>query len=290
MVPGSQQVKKQAEAEGLDRVFREAGAEWREPGCSMCLAMNDDRLQPGQYAVSTSNRNFEGRQGPGGRTFLASPTTAAAAAVKGAIADAREMCMKPVRRDPLPHRRPPDRTTSTPTRSSPRASWSRPRATGSGRACSPTGASTPQGSPKPDFVLNRPEAQGASVLVAGRNFGCGSSREHAVWALQACGFEAVVSPAFADIFRANALKNGLLPVQLDEASHAALRAAPGAAVTIDVASCALAFGERRAEFPLEPFARYCLLNGQDELAFLLARETEIAAFEAATGPVPWRTA
>jgi 3-isopropylmalate/(R)-2-methylmalate dehydratase large subunit len=91
VVPGSQQVKKQAEAEGLDRVFRDAGAEWREPGCSMCLAMNDDRLLPGQYAVSTSNRNFEGRQGPGGRTFLASPTTAAAAAVAGAIADAREM-------------------------------------------------------------------------------------------------------------------------------------------------------------------------------------------------------
>ncbi len=91
VVPGSQQVKKQAEAEGLDRVFREAGAEWREPGCSMCLAMNDDRLLPGQYAVSTSNRNFEGRQGQGGRTFLASPTTAAAAAVKGEIADAREM-------------------------------------------------------------------------------------------------------------------------------------------------------------------------------------------------------
>jgi 3-isopropylmalate/(R)-2-methylmalate dehydratase large subunit len=91
VVPGSQRVKKQAEAEGLDRVFREAGAEWREPGCSMCLAMNDDRLLPGQYAVSTSNRNFEGRQGPGGRTFLASPLTAAAAAVKGAIADAREV-------------------------------------------------------------------------------------------------------------------------------------------------------------------------------------------------------
>ncbi|HSD67484.1 MAG TPA: 3-isopropylmalate dehydratase large subunit [Vicinamibacteria bacterium] len=91
VVPGSQQVKRQAEAEGLDRVFREAGAEWREAGCSMCLAMNDDRLEPGQYAVSTSNRNFEGRQGPGGRTFLASPLTAAASAVRGAVADAREM-------------------------------------------------------------------------------------------------------------------------------------------------------------------------------------------------------
>jgi 3-isopropylmalate/(R)-2-methylmalate dehydratase large subunit len=91
VVPGSEQVKKQAEAEGLDRVFREAGAEWREAGCSMCLAMNDDRLLPGQYAVSTSNRNFEGRQGPGGRTFLASPLTAAAAAVTGRVADAREL-------------------------------------------------------------------------------------------------------------------------------------------------------------------------------------------------------
>jgi 3-isopropylmalate/(R)-2-methylmalate dehydratase large subunit len=91
VVPGSEQVKKQAESEGLDRVFREAGAEWREAGCSMCLAMNDDRLQPGQYAVSTSNRNFEGRQGPGGRTFLASPLTAAASAVAGAVADAREL-------------------------------------------------------------------------------------------------------------------------------------------------------------------------------------------------------
>jgi 3-isopropylmalate/(R)-2-methylmalate dehydratase large subunit len=91
VVPGSQQVKRQAEAEGLDRVFREAGADWREAGCSMCIAMNGDRLEPGQYAVSTSNRNFEGRQGPGGRTFLASPLTAAAAAVTGRIADAREL-------------------------------------------------------------------------------------------------------------------------------------------------------------------------------------------------------
>jgi 3-isopropylmalate/(R)-2-methylmalate dehydratase large subunit len=91
VVPGSQAVKQAAEAEGLDRVFREAGAEWREPGCSMCIAMNGDRLEPGQYAVSTSNRNFEGRQGAGGRTFLASPLTAAAAAVRGAIADPREM-------------------------------------------------------------------------------------------------------------------------------------------------------------------------------------------------------
>jgi 3-isopropylmalate/(R)-2-methylmalate dehydratase large subunit len=91
VVPGSERVKKEAEAEGLHEVFRAAGAQWREPGCSMCLAMNDDRLEPGQYAVSTSNRNFEGRQGKGGRTFLASPLTAAASAVKGVVADAREL-------------------------------------------------------------------------------------------------------------------------------------------------------------------------------------------------------
>jgi 3-isopropylmalate/(R)-2-methylmalate dehydratase large subunit len=89
VVPGSHRVKKAAEAEGLDRIFREAGAEWREPGCSMCIAMNGDDIRAGQYCVSTSNRNFEGRQGAGGRTLLASPLTAAAAAVAGAVADPR---------------------------------------------------------------------------------------------------------------------------------------------------------------------------------------------------------
>ena len=146
-----------------------------------------------------------------------------------------------------------------------------------------------QGRPRPEFALNRREADGARVLVAGRNFGCGSSREHAVWALQAGGFEAVVSTAFADIFRANALKNGLVPVVVDEASHARLVEAPGTEVTIDIDARALAFGSRRVPFPLEPFARYCLLNGQDELAFLLARDGEIAAFEASFGPAPWRS-
>jgi 3-isopropylmalate/(R)-2-methylmalate dehydratase large subunit len=91
IVPGSQAVKRQAEAEGLDKIFRDAGAEWRESGCSMCIAMNGDMLQPGEYSVSTSNRNFEGRQGPGGRTFLASPLTAAASAVTGVVTDVRTM-------------------------------------------------------------------------------------------------------------------------------------------------------------------------------------------------------
>jgi len=145
------------------------------------------------------------------------------------------------------------------------------------------------GRPKPGFALNRPEAEGASILVTGRNFGCGSSREHAVWALQAGGFEAVVSTAFADIFRGNALKNGLVPVQVDEATHARLVEAPGVEVSIDVDAGVLSFGTRRAAFPLEPFARYCLRSGLDELAFLLSREQEIAAYEAQAGPAPWRS-
>jgi 3-isopropylmalate/(R)-2-methylmalate dehydratase large subunit len=91
VVPGSTEVKRQAEDEGLASVFRDAGAEWREAGCSMCIAMNGDQLQPGQYAVSTSNRNFEGRQGKGGRTFLASPLTAAATAIHGVVTDVRTM-------------------------------------------------------------------------------------------------------------------------------------------------------------------------------------------------------
>ncbi len=91
VVPGSQQVKEQAQAEGLDQIFRDAGADWREAGCSMCIAMNGDQLQPGEYSVSTSNRNFEGRQGKGARTFLASPMTAAASAIAGKVSDVREL-------------------------------------------------------------------------------------------------------------------------------------------------------------------------------------------------------
>jgi len=96
VVPGSETIRRQAESEGLDRIFREAGAEWRFAGCSMCIAMNGDQLEPGQYAVSTSNRNFEGRQGKGGRTFLASPLTAAATAINGHVSDPRQLFEKPL--------------------------------------------------------------------------------------------------------------------------------------------------------------------------------------------------
>jgi 3-isopropylmalate/(R)-2-methylmalate dehydratase small subunit len=136
------------------------------------------------------------------------------------------------------------------------------------------------GNPKPDFALNKPEAQRASVLVAGRNIGCGSSREHAAWALQDFGIAAVVSTEFADIFRTNSLKNGLVPVLVDEKTHAWLLANPGADVTIDVESSTLTLPDgTRVEFPLEGFARYCLLNGVDELGYLLSQNAAIANYE-----------
>ena len=138
-----------------------------------------------------------------------------------------------------------------------------------------------EGKPKGDFVLNRPEAAGAAILVAGDNFGCGSSREHAPWALVDYGFRAVVSTSIADIFRNNSLKNGLVPVVVDKAAHAKLLAAPGASLTISVEDKTLTLPDgSHASFPIDPFARYCLLNGVDELEFLLAKEAAIAAFEA----------
>jgi 3-isopropylmalate/(R)-2-methylmalate dehydratase small subunit len=137
-----------------------------------------------------------------------------------------------------------------------------------------------QGTPKADFVLNRPEAQGCRILVAGRNFGCGSSREHAPWALLDYGLQAVVSTEIADIFRSNSLKNGFVPVVVDQATSDWLLANPGAEVTINVEETTLALPNgTRVKFPLEGFSRYCLLNGVDELGFLLDRRAQIEAYE-----------
>jgi 3-isopropylmalate/(R)-2-methylmalate dehydratase small subunit len=136
------------------------------------------------------------------------------------------------------------------------------------------------GNPKSDFALNRADASGAAILVAGRNIGCGSSREHAAWALLDFGFQAVISTEFADIFRTNSLKNSLLPVVVDEKIHAWLLAHPGAEVSIDVENTTLALPDgTQVQFPLEGFARYCLLNGVDELGFLLSQNAAIASYE-----------
>ena len=141
-----------------------------------------------------------------------------------------------------------------------------------------------QGNPKPDFILNTPGAKGAEVLLAGDNFGCGSSREHAPWALTQFGFRAVISTSFADIFKSNSLKNGLLPIVVDKATHAKLFDAVAAN---DQASVGIDLGTQRitlpdgspVEFAVDPFSRHCLMEGIDELGYLQQHEVQIAAFE-----------
>jgi 3-isopropylmalate/(R)-2-methylmalate dehydratase small subunit len=142
------------------------------------------------------------------------------------------------------------------------------------------------GSPKPDFVLNRPDVQGAQILIAGNNFGCGSSREHAPWALQGHGFKAVISTYFADIFKGNSLKNGLLPIVVDQETYYQLVSLfdedPTTSVTVDLANQVLILpGGQPVSFPIDPFAKHCLINGVDQLGFLQAEEPAIAAYESA---------
>ncbi len=141
-----------------------------------------------------------------------------------------------------------------------------------------------KGVANPNFILNQPASKGSQVLVAGKNFGCGSSREHAPWALLDFGFRAVISSEIADIFKNNSLKNGLLPVVVDEPTHAWLINNPGAEVSIDLSSNTLTLsGNRRIEFTIEAFARYCLLNGVDELGYLRSKIPDIERYEAARG-------
>jgi len=142
------------------------------------------------------------------------------------------------------------------------------------------------GAPKPDFILNKPEGKGAQVLIGGHNFGCGSSREHAPWALQGYGFKAVISTYFADIFRNNALKNGLLPIVVDAETHAQLMSLaqedPDLTVQIDLEAQTVTLPDGRAVgFPIDQFARRCLLDGVDQLGFLINNQTAIEEYEAA---------
>lgn len=138
-------------------------------------------------------------------------------------------------------------------------------------------------SPRADFIMNKPEALGSQILLAGGNFGCGSSREHAPWALAAWGIRAVISTSFADIFRNNSLKNGLIPIIVDEATHKLLfdlaEEAPRAELTVDLASQTVTYPGGSFTFPIDPFNKACLLNGVDELGYIMGFEKEIARFE-----------
>lgn len=151
----------------------------------------------------------------------------------------------------------------------------------------------PDGTPNPDFPLNRPEAVGATILISGRNFGCGSSREHAPWALQDYGFRAVIAPSFADIFRSNALKIGLLPVTIEQTIYDELVAMyasdPQMTLIIDLAAQTVTLPNgRHVNFPIDAFSKYCLLHGVDQLGFLLSQADAIAVYEA-SHPQPVKT-
>lgn len=144
------------------------------------------------------------------------------------------------------------------------------------------------GSPDPEFVLNRPEYRGASILLARRNFGCGSSREHAPWALEDFGFRVLIAPSFADIFYINCLKNGMLPIRLEEAAvddlFTRVQRRPGYRLTVDLVGCTIEDGSGLLlSFEVEPFRRQCLLEGLDDIALTLQHEARIAAYEQAHG-------
>jgi 3-isopropylmalate/(R)-2-methylmalate dehydratase small subunit len=145
---------------------------------------------------------------------------------------------------------------------------------------------TADGKPRADFVLNHPLAKGVGILLAGDNFGCGSSREHAPWALADYGFRAIISTSFADIFRNNCMKNGIIPVQVDKSVHERLfqvvAEAPSAEATLDLASQSLILpGSESVSFPIDPFSKKCLLEGLDDLGYILQFRDRIAAYEAA---------
>lgn len=145
---------------------------------------------------------------------------------------------------------------------------------------------TADGKENPAFVLNQPQSSGCSILVAGRNFGCGSSREHAPWALLDYGLHAVISTEIADIFRSNSLKNGFLPIVIDDVSHKWLLDNPGCEVSIDVEQSTLTLpGGKTVSYPIDDFARYCLLEGIDQLGFLQKHNTEIDQYEETR---PWK--
>jgi 3-isopropylmalate/(R)-2-methylmalate dehydratase small subunit len=138
-------------------------------------------------------------------------------------------------------------------------------------------------SPNKDFIINKPESADCQILLAGDNFGCGSSREHAPWALTAYGFRAVISTSFADIFRNNSLKNGLIPIIVDDATHKMLfelvEEAPRAELTVDLATQTLSYPGGSVNFPIDPFNKTCLLNGVDELGYIMGFENQIVAYE-----------
>ncbi|KAI0171896.1 aconitase family-domain-containing protein [Hypoxylon sp. FL1284] len=354
IVPGSGVIKDQAEAEGLDKVFLDAGFEWREAGCSMCLGMNPDILSPKERCASTSNRNFEGRQGSQGRTHLMSPVMAAAAAIVGKLADVRKLTqykasphIEAFKAPSTPSKAQVDesiaddssakeRLTDQPEDSDvsqhvnstvkdvagsqgqpkftvhkgiaahldranvdtdaiiPKQFLKTIKRTGLGSALFYDWRTQEDGSPNPDFVLNQePWTQAKILVVTGPNFGCGSSREHAPWALNDFGIRCVIAPSFADIFFNNTFKNGMLPIAIkDEAAlkKMAAEAQAGRELEVDLPSQAIrdAGGAEICKFDVEEFRKHCLVNGLDDIGLTLQLEDKIVDYEKkASAKTPW---
>lgn len=339
IVPGSGLVKKQAEAEGLDKIFIAAGFEWREAGCSMCLGMNPDILSPQERCASTSNRNFEGRQGAGGRTHLMSPAMAAAAAIVGKLADVRKFAdtqqasstksQAAVNVEPsvtgMESDDDLDRILDAPegpsgvhsSSSAPSSMGSMAKFTKLKGIAAPidianidTDAIIPKqflktikrsglgsalfnawrydpstGAENPDFVLNREPYRHAKILVCtGPNFGCGSSREHAPWALLDFGITCIIAPSFGDIFFNNTFKNGMLPIALsaEQGLDVVMREAQaGREIEVDVVNQMIRdySGSKLADFEVEPFRKHCLVNGLDDIGLTMQVEGKIGQFE-----------
>lgn len=350
IVPGSGLVKDQAEEEGLDKIFQEAGFEWREAGCSMCLGMNPDILSPRERCASTSNRNFEGRQGALGRTHLMSPVMAAAAAIVGKLADVRKLSeytasphiaayklnsVKPyvderisedeterehiadIPEDNAPHTNtlapghgaaaglpkftilkgitaPMDRSNVDTDAIIPKQFLKTIKRTGLGKALFNDWRYNPDGSENPDFVLNQEPYRRANILVCtGPNFGCGSSREHAPWALNDFGIRSVIAPSFADIFFNNSFKNGMLMIPIKNQADIETIANEGRAgkeVEIDLPNQLIKdeAGNTICSFDVEEFRKHCLINGLDDIGLTMQLEDKISEFEKKmTEETPW---
>jgi len=345
VVPGSGLVKKQAEDEGLDKILLEAGFDWREPGCSMCLAMNPDKLKPQERCASTSNRNFEGRQGNGGRTHLMSPSMAAVAAVSGAIADVRKFPYLGEDSEDPRNKSTESNVFTTQSYPNPGASVNPPppylenASSEAGEASGPglpkfevlTGVGAPLdiqnidtdmiipkeflktikrsglgfaafaelrydnpeavatigeevAEDKAEFILNKEGYKGVTqILIAGDNFGCGSSREHAPWSINDMGIRCIISTSFADIFYNNCFNNGMLPLTLARDQIEALiedTSTPGTEITVDLANQKVIRPNGESfDFEVDAFRKHCLLNGLDKIGLTLEKEEKIASFE-----------
>jgi len=355
VVPGSGLVKSQAEAEGIDKIFVDAGFEWREAGCSMCLGMNPDILAPQERCASTSNRNFEGRQGAGSRTHLMSPVMAAAAAIVGKLADVRKLTSyessphvkaaisptktvahvderidesdheKDVIADQPEDNQPHTNTLVTHSTSNGGASGGVPKftilrgiaaplnkanvdtdaiipkqflktikRTGLGSALFYELRYNPDGTENPDFVLNQEPYRSSKILVVtGANFGCGSSREHAPWALNDFGIRCIIAPSFADIFFNNSFKNGMLPIPIskkEDLDAVAAVASAGKEVEVDLPNQVIKDSEGKVlcSFDVEEFRKHCLVNGLDDIGLTMQMEDKIAGYESRMSKeTPW---